>query len=673
VSFNPSGGGIGSASDVALSNAADADVLLFNATTGKWSNDKTKYSRRNRYDVRTYGVVGDMTTDDATAMQAAMDAHAPLIVPSGLSVRCGTNLLVDSGLDLLIESGASLVKDTVSGSGTTGSFLQNRDMASKVNDVTICGLGKIRANTLSCTGNIFALYGDRVKLLDFTIDQWAGGRAILLAGDYNRCSRLYISGSPAVVGNGGIRVVGGKYFVGSDCHVESGDDCLQFVPSGNSSDILFDQSITHSAYINCTGKSSAARFMVAAVQGPTDGLYMTGTVSDVQFIGCNGAGAQAAVVVQNMNSSADMQNIVFSGCTVDMANYVTGGGGGDIYIASQQPTTPGVGTVKNVTVRDFRISNPKAGFFKTNNVVQGVLIDNCYGSRSVVNDALPVLDLAGRDIVVRGGEFDGAGSANANVISINHNNANDTQTRVTLNGVRVKGISNAFEGVFLANTTGSRIKDCLFEEQTGQTSAKAFKMASTAISTAVDGNRFDLLSSTTKLTDNGTGTTFTNNAGYGTAGAPATGGSVLGARMTVDTAAVNNSTTLVTSTDLVLSLEANSTYYLQGTIFFDCSTTADAKVGWVVPTGATGSWAADGPSTTSAGVSSTPVQRGSQVITGTLNVGGVGVGSTIAMMPTGVITTTSAGTIAFRYGQLVAEVSDLVIRAGSVITAAKIA
>jgi hypothetical protein len=39
VSFNPSGGGIGSATDVALSNPVDNEVLTYNSSTAKWSNE----------------------------------------------------------------------------------------------------------------------------------------------------------------------------------------------------------------------------------------------------------------------------------------------------------------------------------------------------------------------------------------------------------------------------------------------------------------------------------------------------------------------------------------------------------------------------------------------------------------------------------------------------------
>ena len=69
MGFSPSGGGIGSANDVAFSNPADGHFIAYDASVQKWVN-RTPHT----YNVRDYGAVGDGTTDDSAAIMAAINA-----------------------------------------------------------------------------------------------------------------------------------------------------------------------------------------------------------------------------------------------------------------------------------------------------------------------------------------------------------------------------------------------------------------------------------------------------------------------------------------------------------------------------------------------------------------------------------------------------------------------
>lgn len=309
-----------------------------------------------------------------SSLQAAFDSGKPLIIPAGVTVGfSGSYLKVDPGLDLQVDGVLEKTGSPQNG-GTSTSFIRNRHFDVPVDDLTIHGSGVIRAASHSMTGNLFGLSGNRIELRGFRVSCWAGGRCMVLDGDDIALSHLRLFGSPTTVGNGGIRVVGGQRFRAESCHVRSGDDALQFVPSGSPVDPLFDRSISSGRYVNCTGRSYSAKFMVVDLQGrstgdPTD-TTMTASVTDVLFDGCVGAGGVCATRVQNLSSSGVVRGVTFTDCEVDMGRSTVdrptttvlvrgeyGGGGvhrveGDVTILRPRTTLKRVtGKTTNISVR----------------------------------------------------------------------------------------------------------------------------------------------------------------------------------------------------------------------------------------------------------------------------------------------------------------------------------
>jgi len=148
----------------------------------------------------------------------------------------------------------------------------------------------------------------------------------------------------------------------------------------------------------------------------------------------------------------------------------------------------------------------------------------------------------------------------------------------------------------------------------------------------------------------------------------------LSALLSADAAAINNSNILVTSPNLTVTLDAGATYKWEAVIYYDCSTTADLKLSWAVPTNATGYWTPDGLHTSVTSNSGT-IQRLRSDLATAQAVGGAGVGVTVAAKPSGVITTDPAngGQFALKYAQNTADVTDLVLRSGSGLFVRKVA
>src|SRR5262245_40230521 len=60
--------------------------------------------------------------------------------------------------------------------------------------------------------------------------------------------------------------------------------------------------------------------------------------------------------------------------------------------------------------------------------------------------------------------------------------------------------------------------------------------------------------------------------------------------LTANSSAVNNSTTLVNVTGLVVPVVANATYIVECGLIYASTTVADLNIGWTVPAGVSGQW-----------------------------------------------------------------------------------
>lgn len=124
---------------------------------------------------------------------------------------------------------------------------------------------------------------------------------------------------------------------------------------------------------------------------------------------------------------------------------------------------------------------------------------------------------------------------------------------------------------------------------------------------------------------------------------------------------LNNQGALQNDSALSAAVAANAVYDVQGYVIYDATSTADLKLGWTVPSGATGHWVAGAPGT-GASASPFPLQTGDLSFGASVSVGAVGVGTKIVALIRGKLATgATAGTLQLQWCQNAAEVSNTTV------------
>lgn len=153
------------------------------------------------------------------------------------------------------------------------------------------------------------------------------------------------------------------------------------------------------------------------------------------------------------------------------------------------------------------------------------------------------------------------------------------------------------------------------------------------------------------------------------------------ARKTADTSRAAT-TTLADDPHLTWQIEANAVYNVSGWIKYDATTAADANFGFTVPAGADGEWMIYGvghspvitftntgtallDNTSSRGY---PLRLESVDLAGTRNIGGLGVGITLASEIRATVRTSStAGTLALKWAQLASDATAMTVYTDSML------
>lgn len=137
---------------------------------------------------------------------------------------------------------------------------------------------------------------------------------------------------------------------------------------------------------------------------------------------------------------------------------------------------------------------------------------------------------------------------------------------------------------------------------------------------------------------------------------------------------VNNSATLQADDALLVAVEADTKYLVDLFLIYDASTTADLRVGWNVPAGSTFNWSSAAMALTGSGGTNVGIRLVQTGAAGSETIGGAGVGSLLTARLRGVLVTAgTAGDLGLTWAQVAAEETAATVRAGSLLTAQRLA
>ncbi|MBO9618272.1 MAG: right-handed parallel beta-helix repeat-containing protein [Niabella sp.] len=216
------------------------------------------YSRAQQkvFSVKDFGAVGDGKTDDAKAIQKAMDACAAAgggqVLFGGTAVYLAGPFNVRSNIELHLDPGAKIMANPDPRVYTKSAFGKNLGEGSiwiegrEVENFSITGSGEINGNGIAFMGaeledsyelkpfNVFdprphvltLVGGKHIRIKDVKIGNAAYWTLHLAGCDDVVVSGITLLNSLKVRNSDGIDIDHSKNVRISDCYIESGDDCI---------------------------------------------------------------------------------------------------------------------------------------------------------------------------------------------------------------------------------------------------------------------------------------------------------------------------------------------------------------------------------------------------------------------------------------------------------------
>ena len=494
---------------VALASAAEvgcSDETTTGDLDGKATDPVTSTRASGRRDVRSFGVSAD-GSDDATALQAAFDSGARLVIPKDVTVSVGEQLEVPSGLDLLLDGRIERIWNGGGSGGLGAMFIQAGSASARQEKVKITGQGSVGAASHTVgSGFIFYLGVDDLLIEGITVDTYWQGLAFLVFGDRIRMDGVRVVNSEVAAGTGGIRMCGGDDFVATHCHVESGDDALQFVPAETRSGLA----IRNGTYADCTGFSTAGRFMAVGTGGTT-----SSSIDECSFVRCHGKASRRGVVVQVVeNATGSVRRISLRDCSVDMSNDTQNDAAGAVSVHN---TSSAAGAVlREVAFDNVAILNPSSGAIRVQRA-DAVSFNNCrlepdrIGSPHFVQVRDDV-----NDFTLTNSQILGTGTKT--VISVS---ATSTGTLIEGNEITAIG-DGAISAIEVLGGLDTRVRGNRFRNAAGGGHVvNGIRVAREAIGTSIEDNDLSALAATDRVSiAPGAAVTLRDNRGTDTQSGP---------------------------------------------------------------------------------------------------------------------------------------------------------
>lgn len=345
---------------------------------------------KQSYNILNYGAHGDGTTDDAAAIQRAIDAaHAArggkVIIPSGYTFLAG-HFELKSNVHLYVEEHARLLANPNESTYTISAFRENLGEGTiwiggeNVENVTISGAGTIDGNGISFMGKeledsyelkpfnvldprphmITFIGGKNIRIRDLTICNSAYWTIHLIGCDDVVISGITLLNSLKVRNSDGIDLDHSKNVRISNCYIESGDDCICLKNRREYEEFGTCENIT---VTGCTMTSRSCAIKI--------GSENMDTIRNVVFNNCIIRASNRGVGIQNRDEGV-VSDVIFSNMIIESKLFtdVWWGKAEPIYITAYRraqinhkdanwrfpkgATTGKVGEVKNITFSNIK-------------------------------------------------------------------------------------------------------------------------------------------------------------------------------------------------------------------------------------------------------------------------------------------------------------------------------
>jgi polygalacturonase len=313
------------------------------------------------FNIKKYGAKGNGKSDDAIALQKAIDdcnrlGGGRVLVPAGATYLAGPFEL-KSQVELFVEAGATLLANPDVAIYTKSAFRENKGegtmwiSAENVEQLTICGGGIIDGNGIEFMGeesgdaykinpftvvdprpHILTLIGGKnIRIRDVTIKNAAYWTIHLAGCNDVSIADVTILNSLKVPNSDGIDIDHSKNVRIVNCHIESGDDCICLKNRREYESLGACENI---AVSNCSLTSRSCAIKI--------GSENMDTIRNVVFDNCIIMGSNRGVGIQNRDEGV-VTDVLFSNMIINSHFFsdTWWGKAEPIYVSSYRRPKPG--------------------------------------------------------------------------------------------------------------------------------------------------------------------------------------------------------------------------------------------------------------------------------------------------------------------------------------------
>ncbi len=365
------------------------------------------------YNVKNFGAKGDGKTDDAVAIQKAIDACSKtggqVLIPSPYTFMCSP-VVLKSNIDLHLEAGAKLLANPNEKVYTKSAFRNNPGegtmwiSAENISNLSISGNGEINGNGISFMGAeledsyvlkpfntldprphvLTIVGGNNIRINNVHIGNSAYWTVHLVGCNDVVVSGITLLNSLKVRNSDGIDVDHSKNVRISDCYIESGDDCICLKNRREFEEFGRCENIT---VTNCTMTSRSCAIKI--------GSENMDTIRQVVFNNCIIKKSNRGVGIQNRDEGV-VSDVIFSNMIIEghLFSDVWWGKAEPIYITAYRRangnnkdanwrfpkgvTEGRVGEVKNIYFSNIKCTSENGVYVsaESNDKIWNIVFDN---------------------------------------------------------------------------------------------------------------------------------------------------------------------------------------------------------------------------------------------------------------------------------------------------------